>query len=64
MDSLSNLFDDVWTWLDGRKTFLGLFAGVAYLFLVHLGLIDRNQATEDVILGWITVGLGHKAVKA
>jgi hypothetical protein len=57
------MLNKIWTVLDGKKTLLGLFAGAAYLFLVHLHLIDRNPATEDVILGWLSVGLGHKVVK-
>ncbi len=53
----------VWDFLNGRKVLLGLTAGAAYLFLISLGLIDRNDATEVIILGWLGIGLGHKAIK-
>jgi len=53
----------VWAVLNGRKTLLGLAAGAAYLFLVSLGLTDRNDATEVIILGWLGLGFAHKAVK-
>jgi len=53
----------LWDFLNGRKTFIGLAAGAAYLFLVSINLIDRNPATEDTILGWLGFSLFHKVLK-
>jgi len=53
----------IWDLLNGRKTLLGLTAGAAYLFLVSLGLTDRNDATEVIISGWLGISLGHKVKK-
>ena len=54
----------VWDFLNGKKTFIGLFLAVVYGGLVSQGIISRNEAMEWVILTVTGVGVGHKALKS
>ena len=53
----------VLNFLNGRKTLLGLFAFVAYQFLVLTGLWAGNQDTYNAIIALIGIGVAHKVVK-
>lgn len=50
--------------LDGYKTVLGLIAGVAYMGLVAMGVIDRSDLIETLIAMVTGVGVAHKFAKA
>ena len=50
-------------YLNGAKTYLGLFLAVVYAGSVSQGLIDQNASFEAVIEIVLGVGLGHKVLK-
>lgn len=42
-------------WLEGKKTYLGVAAGVAYSLLVYYKVAADNQLVWTLIAGWTGV---------
>lgn len=55
--------NDLWTWLNGRKTVIGTFLAVLYVGALSQGLIARNEAAEWFITSTLGVGLADKIRK-
>lgn len=53
----------VWNYLNGKKTVIGTALGVLYAGLLAMGLIERNETVEWVIVTVFGVGVSHKVVK-
>jgi len=59
---------NLWNWLNGAKTFIGLAVLVVWTGLVDLELVSATGDLANVVT-WaytvlIGVGVGHKATKA
>ena len=52
------------TWLNGKKTFIGLAALAAYYMGLSFNWYNADPTVEGYILAWTGVGLVHKAVKS
>lgn len=61
---MKNLVNKVWSFLNGKKTLIGLFIAVVYSGLVSQGLIQRDATIEWLVLTVTGVGIGHKIVKS
>ena len=51
------------SWLNGKKTYLGLFLLALYYGFVQIGIIEPNQAIQDFLVGLVGVGSAHKLIK-
>ena len=45
----------VTAWLDGKKTYIGVIAGVVYSVLVYFNAVPNNQMVWTIIAGWTGV---------
>ncbi len=50
------------TWLKGKKTFIGIVAGIIYSVAIYYKLVPSNELVWTAILGWtgIAFRLGIK----
>lgn len=49
--------------LEGKKTYIGIGAGVVYSILIQLGLVESNETVWTAILGWTGVAFRLAAKK-
>jgi len=42
-------------WLDGKKTYIGIFLGVVYSVLIALNVVESNELVWTAIVGWTGV---------
>lgn len=61
---MKNKLSQIWSWLNGKKTLIGLLIAVIYSGLVAQGIIQRDATIEWVVLAITGVGIGHKIVKS
>ena len=43
------------TWLDGKKTYIGIAAGVVYSVLIALNVVQSDELVWTAIAGWTGV---------
>jgi hypothetical protein len=55
---------NLWNWLNGKKTFIGLAVAVLYYAGVQFGWYQSDATVEAYIASWTGLSLVHKAVKA
>ena len=61
---MKNKLNSFWTFLNGKKTLIGLLIAVIYSGLVAQGIIERDATIEWIVLAITGVGIGHKIVKS
>ena len=42
----------VQTWLDGKKTYLGIAAGIVYSVLIYFHVVQNNDLVWTALFGW------------
>lgn len=54
---MKSIYESAVNALDGKKTFLGIIAFVAYKLLVNYKVVNYDANVELIILGWIGIGV-------
>lgn len=56
----------MWKWLSGKKSNIGLTAGVVLAWAQAMGWVDSNTSLmlAAVLTIWTGVAVGHRAAKA
>ena len=49
--------NDIRTWLDGRKSYIGFVAVAIYSMLIYSGAVESNELVWGLIVSWTGVSM-------